>query len=253
MIKRLIILLAGVVMTVSVMAQVGSYRNRLSFGVNGGYQMSNVAFVPKVPQGMLGGMNGGAVMRYTSEKYFSTICAVQLELNYSQMGWKEDILDIHEQPCINKESGLPEEYQRELTYIQVPFMAHLGWGKEEKGFQFFFNLGPQFGYCINEKTTANFSHNTHDEIMNTDPERVSSITAQDTMAIAHKFDYGITAGLGVEYSIPGAGHLQLEARYYFGLGNIFGDTKRDYFSKSNQSSIIVKMAYLFDVINRRKK
>ena len=36
-------------------AQVGEYRTDFAVGVNGGYIMSNVAFVPKVPQGMLGG------------------------------------------------------------------------------------------------------------------------------------------------------------------------------------------------------
>ena len=37
-------------------AQVGEYRTDLAVGVNGGYVMSNVAFVTKVPQKMLGGL-----------------------------------------------------------------------------------------------------------------------------------------------------------------------------------------------------
>jgi hypothetical protein len=32
-------------------AQVGEYRTDFAFGFNGGYVMSNIAFVPKVPQG----------------------------------------------------------------------------------------------------------------------------------------------------------------------------------------------------------
>ncbi len=35
------------------------------------------------------GINGGLTARYISEKYFSMICGVQLELNYSQHGWDE--------------------------------------------------------------------------------------------------------------------------------------------------------------------
>jgi hypothetical protein len=72
------------------------------------------------------------------------------------------------------------------------------------------------------------------------------------MAVEKKFDYGIAAGLGAEYSIPGAGHLLLEARYYYGLGNIYGDTKRDFFGSSNYGNIVVKLSYLFDITKTKK-
>ena len=72
------------------------------------------------------------------------------------------------------------------------------------------------------------------------------------MSVENKFDYGIAAGLGVELSLKHVGHFLLEGRYYYGLGNIYGDTKRDYFGKSNNSSIIVKLTYLFD-LNRGRK
>ena len=54
-------------------AQVGEYRTDFAIGVNGGYVLSNVAFVPKVPQSMFGGVTGGISARYTCEKYFSTM------------------------------------------------------------------------------------------------------------------------------------------------------------------------------------
>lgn len=83
-------------------------------------------------------------------------------------------------------------------------------------------------------------------------DRVNHTVAQDTMAVENKFDYGIVAGLGVEYSHPKVGHFQLEARYYYGLGNIYGDSKKDYFGKSNFGNIIVKLTYLFDIIRTKK-
>ena len=82
----------------SVSAQVGEYRKDLAVGFNGGVVMSNVAFVPKVPQTMLNGPTFGITARYTCEKYFSSICAVVAELNFTQMGWKEQILDIDNLP-----------------------------------------------------------------------------------------------------------------------------------------------------------
>lgn len=225
-------------------AQVGEHRNSLAIGVNGGYVFSNVDFVPKVTQDMHRGLTGGITARYVCEKYFSTVCSVQAEVNWVQAGWQESILDDKNRPCVNNVTGLPEEYKRTLTYIQVPFFAHLAWGKEKKGAQFFFQVGPQFGYKIGEKTTTNFAY---EDALNTTPQRTNSIIAQDSINIQHNFDYGIAGGIGMEYSIPKAGHIQLEARYYYGLGNIYRDTKRDFFARSNLGNIVIKLSYLFDI------
>ena len=67
------------------------------------------------------------------------------------------------------------------------------------------------------------------------------------MPIEKKFDYGIAAGVGMEYSIPKVGHFLLEGRYYYGLGNIYGLSKKDFFGKSNHGQIVVKASYLFDI------
>lgn len=227
-------------------AQIGQHRNDFSIGVNGGYTLSNVGFTPKVTQSLLGGTTAGLSWRYVCEKYFSTICSIYGEVNYTQMGWKERILTTDNQPVINAVSGLPEQYSRTLNYLQVPVFAHLAWGKEHSGMQFFFQLGPQFGYLLSEKTTTNFNFKDRNTA-----DRSNVVCAQDTMAVENKFDYGIAAGAGVELSVRRVGHFLLEGRYYYGLGNIYGDSKRDYFSKSNNSSIVVKLTYLFDVVRTK--
>lgn len=223
-------------------AQIGQHRSDFSVGVNGGYVMSSIGFTPKVVQSQHGGMTGGLSLRYVCEKYFNTICSIYAEANYSQIGWKENILTADDQPVINAVTGVAEEYSRTLNYVQVPVFAHLAWGRERKGLQFFFQAGPQFGFLLSESTTSNFDFNNRNIY-----ERASQVCAQDTMAVEHKFDYGIAAGLGVEYSIPRLGHFLLEGRYYYGLGNIYGDTKRDYFAKSNIANIVVKLTWLFDI------
>ena len=227
-------------------AQIGQHRNDFSIGVNGGYTLSNVGFTPKVTQSLLGVTTAGLSWRYVCEKYFSTICSIYGEVNYTQMGWKERILTTDNQPVINAVSGLPEQYSRTLNYLQVPVFAHLAWGKEHSGMQFFFQLGPQFGYLLSEKTTTNFNFKDRNTA-----DRSNVVCAQDTMAVENKFDYGIAAGAGVELSVRRVGHFLLEGRYYYGLGNIYGDSKRDYFSKSNNSSIVVKLTYLFDVVRTK--
>ena len=223
-------------------AQIGEHRDEFAVGVNGGYMLSSIGFTPTVPQKMLGGMTGGVTFRYTTEKYFNSICALVAEVNYAQMGWKEDILTIKDEPVINRVTGLAEEYERHINYVQVPLMARLGWGRERRGFQFFFQVGPQVGFFLNESTKCNYDFANRNMV-----DRASPIVAQETMPVENKFDYGIAGGLGMEYSNPVLGHFLLEARYYFGLGNIYGNTKRDYFAKSNQSNIVIKASYLFDL------
>ena len=235
---------ALLMVSMSVHAQIGEHRNDFSVGANGGYVMSNVGFTPKVPQTQHGGVTGGFSYRYVCEKYFKTICSIYGEVNYSQVGWKEDILDVDNAPVTITGTGEGLAYQRTATYIQVPIFAHLAWGRETRGLNIFVNAGPQFGYLLSEKTKTNFSVQNPPS---TDNDRVSNVVAQDTMAIENKFDYGIALGLGAEYSIPNVGHFLLEARYYYGLGNIYGASKKDYFGKSNYGQIVVKLAYLFDI------
>ena len=238
----IILLLAFPVLTA---AQIGEHRNELSVGINGGYVMSNVGFNPDIPQKMLGGMTGGLTIRYTCEKYFNSICALVGEINMAKVGWKEDILTVEDKPVINQYTGLPEEYQRSLTYIQVPMFARLGWGRERKGFQFFFQAGPQIGFFLNDKATSNFNY---DQRNREDRVGAQKDAVQDSLSIERKFDYGIAAGLGLEYSHPKFGHIMIEGRYYYGLGDIFSNSKRDYFGRSNLGNIVIKLTYLFDVM-----
>jgi len=232
----------------NIRAQVGEHRNELAIGPNGGYVLSNVGFTPSVPQTMLGGLTGGLTVRYTCEKYFKSVCAITGEVNIAQVGWKESILDLDDEPVINNETGLAEEYSRKMTYIQVPIFARMGWGRERQGFQFFFQAGPQIGFFLSDKTECNFELETRNSI-----SRANNIVAQDTMAVENKFDYGIAAGLGLEYSHPRLGHFLLEGRYYYGLGDIYGNSKRDYFGRSNLGNIYIKLTWLVDIMKSKQK
>ena len=230
-------------------AQVGDYRNDFAVGVSAGYMLSNVGFVPDVPQKMQTGLTAGLTLRYTCEKYFKSICAIVAEVNVAQTGWKEDILDVNNQPVYyadDANKSMPLSYQRKMTYIQVPFLARLGWGRERKGFQGFFQAGPQLCYFLNESSTSNIV--TGKPLAN---ERASQVIEQNTLAAQNKFDYGITAGAGVEFSSRKMGHFLLEGRYYYGLGNIFKNSKSDYFGKSNFGQIVIKASYLFDIVRTK--
>jgi hypothetical protein len=241
--KRVILLLSLTLCIVNVsVAQVGEHRDELAIGVNGGYILSNVGFMPEVPQDMHTGLTGGLTLRYTSEKYFKSICAIVAELNFAQVGWKESILTPDDDPVINPSTGIAEAYERNMTYLQLPVFARMGWGRERKGIQVFAQAGPQVGLFLSENTKTNFPLSKPNLA-----ERTSAIVAQDTMSVERKVEYGIAAGAGIEFSINNVGHFMLEGRYYYGLGDIFGNSKRDYFGRSNLTNIVIKMTYLFDI------
>lgn len=224
-------------------AQVGDYRNDFSVGVNAGYALSNVGFDPKVSQTMHGGITGGVSLRYVCEKYFNTICSIYGEVNFASLGWKQEILTGTDEKVVNS-NGATEEYSRTMNYLQIPVFAHLAWGKENTGWNFFVQAGPQIGLFLGESTVKNYETPN----LSTDGTgRSNTVIAQESMPVEHKFDYGIAAGLGAEWSNRRLGHFLLEGRYYYGLGNIYGNTKKDFFGKSNNNSIIVKLTYLIDL------
>jgi hypothetical protein len=211
--------------------------------------LSSVGFVPEVPQKQLGGMTGGVTFRYTCEKYFKSVCAIVAEVNLVQTGWKENIMDMDNQPVYyvnDTEKANPLSYERHMKYVQVPIMARLGWGRERKGLQGFIQLGPQIGFFLDESTTSNLQPG-----IGTQTERSSKIVAQDTMAVQKKFDYGIAVGGGIEFSHPKVGHFILEGRYYYGLGDIYKNSKSDFFGRSNFGQIVIKATYLFDLIRTK--
>lgn len=231
-----------IIFTQQLNAQIGEYRSELAIGGGGGYILSKVGFMPEVPQTQHEGLMAGLTVRYTSEKYFNSICSVVGELNVAQVGWREEIQTPDDQPVINSVTGLPERYERTIHFLQLPVFARLGWGRERKGFQAFVQAGPQVGFLLGESTSSSFDFNTRNTAA-----RTSKIVAQDTMAVERKFEYGIAGGAGIEFSHRRLGHFILEGRYYYGLGDLYGNSKRDYFGRSNLTNIVIKFTYLFDL------
>lgn len=224
----------------SVQAQVGEARHNLCLGFTGGVAMNQIGFDPTIKQNWHVGPTFGVVARFTSERYFKAFCALQVELNYASLGWRENVLNANSEP-------LPDTYRRDQHYLQLPVLARLAWGKETRGFMGYFLAGPQVGYCFKEKIVAsNFTCNAEGN-----PDRPNGMFAQYDMPIQNKFDYGITAGLGVELTSK-VGHFLVEGRYYYGLSDIYKNSKKYVFSRSNNGVIYAKLTYLFDVKKRKQ-
>ena len=212
-------------------AQVGELRSNLAVGLNGGYNLSRVDFSPTIKQNLQPGLTGGFTLRYTTEKYFSLICAAQLEFNFAQRGWNEMI-----------EDGTNNTYKRTTNYVEIPFFAHLGWGEEEHGVQFFVNAGPQLGLFLNDTEYYGYS----EEYPWNDNYRPNNITEQYGKKVENLLEYGIAGGLGMELK-TNIGNFIIEGRYFFGLSDMFGNSKADPFGRSANTTITGKISYLIDI------
>lgn len=199
---------------------------KLYVGVKGGMAMSNVQFTPKVKQSLHPGMLMGVSVRYTEEKIFGLIGELMIE----QRGWKENY------------EGAPFSYQRDLTYLTLPVLTHIYFGSDR--FKGFVNLGASVSCLLSSKIKSDYDY-ANALAQPGFPAHRS--VEQLAMEIKNKVDYGIAGGAGVEYIFKKKHSVMLEARYYFGLGNIFPSSKRDVFSSSRNTSIEVALSYMFRV------
>lgn len=206
------------------------YSPNFSIGGKAGATLSRVSFSPEVHQKFTQGLTMGIACRYTEEKIFGLIG----EINITQRGWAEDFA----------EDEAPEfQYERTLTYVSIPVLTHIYFGSQKvRGF---INLGPEVGFMIGSSIDANFDYHNYENIPNF-PQGYRN-NAQLPMEIDRKFDYGIAGGAGIEFLIKRKHSIMLEGRYYFGLGNIFKDSKRDFFAASRNNSIEISLKYMIRV------
>lgn len=187
-------------------SQTTDFKPYFSFGTSHGISLSSINFYPSVTQQQLIGYYGGVSANYISEKNFG----IQVELNYSQRGWKE------------KNETSAAVFERRLNYFEMPVLTHFYLGNK---FRWMLNLGPKIGYLLSESSTNATESSSHPEY---------------TLPIVNKFDYGICAGTGFEL-MAGTTSYTVEARYSLSLNDIFANSKKDNFSNSGNQFISITL------------
>ena len=110
-----------------------------------------------------------------------------------------------------------------LHYIELPIFMHLNVGGEQC--RWFFNLGPQIGFCVYDENHT----------------------------IDHPFDWGLAAGTGLYIRTRRAGLYQIEARFDFSLGGIYGTSITDAYRMANPMDLSLNLAWLMPVRKRAAK
>lgn len=198
------------------------YSSNIAIGVKGGVDGSHVFFNPGVKQLIPIGATVGFQFRYVEENHFGLIA----EVNFAQKGWKENYEEA------------PLSYRRTVNYLEIPLLSHIYFGRRGK---FFLNIGPQIGIMLSESTKSNFDYEHADQVA--EYPYKNRVHDQLTLPVAHKLDFGINAGLGGEFNISRRHSVSLEARFYYGIGNMFASGRRDPFRVSNSMSVALTAGY----------
>ncbi|MDE6311730.1 MAG: PorT family protein [Muribaculaceae bacterium] len=224
--RRLLAAIALVLVATCTGLHAEHYMPHIWLGGRAGMTMSRMTFSPSVPQKWIMGSEGTVTFRYSEEKVFGVIA----ELGWTQRGWSENFGEDN-----------PLRYERQLTYLKLPVLSHIYFGSPR--FKGFVNLGPEIAFLLGSKISANFDYE-HPATSPDWPSRTRR-TEQLTADIKNKFDYGITAGLGMEFYLQPRHSIVLEARFYYGLGNIFPASKADTFGASRNMTVNVTLGYNF--------
>ncbi|MDR2954066.1 MAG: PorT family protein [Prevotella sp.] len=172
--------------------------------------------------------HGGISIRYLSEKNLGLIA----ELNYSQQGWQQEFAE-------NTQSVfdyLSFAHSHRLNYLELPVLTHIYFGRKVR---FIFNLGPKIGFLLGESEKMN---KELEDALASGKFPVSNPSYQYYHKAERKIDYGIIGGVGLELR-TGIGNFTLEGRYTFGLGDIYNNSKADYFTRSANRVISARLTY----------
>ncbi|MDR2950066.1 MAG: PorT family protein [Prevotella sp.] len=223
MVKKYILMCLYLSFALLTYAQKKEFKPEWNVGVGFGPTFSAVDFEPRVSTKNRMQYHGGIAIRYLSEKNLGVIA----ELNYSQQGWEQSFKNDNEKEF---------QHSHQLNYIELPILTHIYFGNKVR---FVFNLGPKIGYLVSDSEKMN---DPLAEFLASGNASSDFVTQQYYRLADKKIDYGLMAGLGLEFR-TGIGSFTLEGRYTFGLGDIYKSSKADYFSRSANRVISAKLTY----------
>lgn len=196
---------------------------QLHLGVKGGYNISSVSFIPDQKQRPIynGLFDAGLIVKYYDLTYFG----FQAELNFTQRGFRSLVDEEIYKRRVNSYLDMPMFMQ--IRIQQKDLFAHL-------------NAGVSFSYLLSAKEGTN---ETGEYVM---------LEYKPNILRDHRVDYGLIGGAGVGYEF-GWGTLQVEVKYYYGLGDLY---QYDFEGNPTRSPAWVQnisLSYLYNISKKRVK
>jgi hypothetical protein len=216
-------------------------------GINGGTNLSFANYSPSVFVGTLFGVHGGGIVQFVAQPKVG----IQAELNFTQMGWTENPPN----DLGFLKGGGSAFYQKNLTFIEMPLMTHLVFGKRK--INYIFNIGFWGGYLIGEGEST-------DNPFYEDAINFNYANDHHFKPIDNPVQVGACVSPALKYKTK-FGEFQLEVRYITVFTRNFDNSvesvntpvgeevRRISFRNAQNQSLNVSFAYLYDVSKFFKK
>lgn len=109
-----------------------------------------------------------------------------------------------------------------LHYVELPILMHLNFGSDIC--RWIFNLGPQIGYCVWDENNS----------------------------IDHPFDWGLAVGTGFYIQTRKAGIYELEIRFDYSFGGVYGTNVTDKYHMASPMDLSVNLGWYFPIRKKAK-
>lgn len=111
-----------------------------------------------------------------------------------------------------------------LHYVDLPILMNLNFGSDKC--RWIFNLGPQIGYCV-------------------------GIEKNESGSITEQFNWGLVAGTGLYVRTKKAGAYELEIRYDFSFGGVYGTTVTDKYTMASPMDLSINLGWYWPIKSRK--
>lgn len=223
-----------------------SFEQEVAVGVSGGVNMSQVRFLHNNTSytSMIGdqslfnqrGMTAGVNALYIAQNHFG----VFLECNLTQKGWCEQFRARNGQT--ERLVGADEvdfngvDLDRELTYIDIPLLAHIYFGRKARAYV---NFGPQVSFLIKEKDETVVSDLQKQTLTLRDPRVNPDIETS-------KFDLSLCAAVGFDLHLEKV-HPMLEIRWNYGTHDLYECGKMELFQRASTQNLALVLKFMLPV------
>lgn len=189
--------------------------------------------------GIRGGVGGGSIKTRPIRETKSTFGVPEFGLSilYVGKGRYVDGLEANINYATSEfrwleKANSENSYSRKINAIEIPIMWYAHYGMAKERFNIFIKLGPYFSYDISSEES--WEGNT------TDPGSLWYNRTQKytyNTLVDNRIGYGIIGGGGVSYLIADRILVTVEARYRFGLSDIYRNPNKYPKSSYNQSQV----------------
>ncbi len=196
--------------------------DKLEIGIEGGPNMTNYTLPApnyEPSEANLYKFSAGITGQYDLTRHFS----VKSGLIFEQKGYA-DVIDFTDNyGNFIKTTNDPNIF----SYLILPAFAKISFGNKLK---FFVNGGPYFGFLLNNTFISYPSNNDHPLIFNYTDHY-------------NRFDFGASAGMGLERKILDKFIISLEARYNYGFLTTFKYSANSPYGRNGSADLLLGLRY----------